>query len=114
MDFRIAAGESALKEYGGRVLRCSVEFFHPSRRIVQFRKPELAVQSMRIARDEAPAAQSLQFGMRHDRFHQPFAEGMTSIIFMDEDITDVGKDREIGNDAREAHLSFAIVHSKIQ
>ena len=42
-------------------------------------------------------------------FHQPFAEAMRAIIFVDEDIAEIGEDRVIADDARETNLLFFII-----
>lgn len=43
-----------------------------------------------------------------------FTEGLSAIIFMNEDVTEVGEDRKICDDAGKADLSFAIVNAKIE
>ena len=68
---------------------------------------------MCIAGEQAPAFQALQIGMCHDTFHQPFAKGISAIIFMDEDIAQIGKHGAVGHNAGKADLLVAIIDSKV-
>ena len=43
---------------------------------------------------------------------QPFAETVGAIIFVDEDIAEIGKDGVIADDARQTNLFVAIIDAK--
>ena len=102
------------RNYLSKSLCCAIELFHPTRGIGEFDEAELTVKSVGIACNEAPAAESLQVGMRHDAFHHPLAEGLSAIIFVDEDIAEIGKDCMISYDTRKADLFTAIVDAEVQ
>src|SRR5690242_7925288 len=53
--------------------------------ILQRLKSEFAVELVRIARNQAPAAQALQFGMLQDGFHEPPTQPATAMLLQDED-----------------------------
>src|SRR4051812_24812187 len=70
----------------------------------QGREAKLLIEELRVARDEAPAADSLQLGMIHDGAHQELAEATTAMRVENENVCDVGERSVVGDDAREADL----------
>jgi len=86
--------------------------FHPALGVAKRVPPELTIEPVRVTRRKSPAAQTLQIGVAVDSFHQPFAESVRAILFVDEDIAEISKDGVIGNDARESYLLFSIVESE--
>lgn len=95
-------------------LCCVIKFLHPSHWVGEFGETELTVKPMCVAGYKAPAAESLQVGMRHDAFHHPLAEGLSTVIFVDEDIAEIGEDCMVGDDAGKADLYRAIINAEIQ
>lgn len=75
---------------------------------------ELAVETVRVARGEGPAAQTLQVGVGHDGFDEPLAETVGAVVFVDEDIAQVGKDGVVADDAGETDLPVAVVETEDQ
>src|SRR5262245_21973440 len=51
-----------------------IMFFHPSIRIGKRAKAELLVERVCVTRNQRPAAQALQVGMRQNALHQPLGE----------------------------------------
>ena len=67
---------------------------------------------MRVARDEMPAAQALQRGMRDDGRHQLPTHALAAMRRHDEDVRDVGEHGVVGDHAREADLRAAVVRAE--
>lgn len=88
--------------------------FHPLFGVLKIVPAELTVESMRVTRGESPAAQTLQVVVTHDCFDQPLAEAMRTVVFVDENVTEIGKDRVIADDPRQADLFLAIIQAEDQ
>lgn len=67
---------------------------------------------MRVVRDQNPAAQILQVRMLHDGLHQPFAEPVGAVIFVNEDVAQIAKDRVIADDARHSDLFVSMIDAE--
>lgn len=78
--------------------------FHVRLGRFQRRKTELRIKSVRIPRQQDPAAQPLQRRMLHDALHHPLAKPMSAMRFEDKDIAEVRNGREIADDAGKAYL----------
>ena len=65
-------------------------------------KPDLAVERVRVARQEHPAPQVLQLGMRPDHLHQPEGEAPAAVRLEDEHVGEVRERRAVRDDPREA------------
>jgi len=72
----------------------------------------LLVKTMGVIRDQYPAAHFLQIGMLHDGLQQPFPQTMGAVIFVDENIAQVGEDRVIGDHSRHTDLPIAIIDAE--
>src|SRR5687768_4297553 len=86
--------------------------FHPAFGIRKRIPAELAIQSVCVTCSKSPAAQTLQIRMSMNCFHQPFAEPIGAIIFVDKDIAEIGEDGIVTDDTREADLPFIIIQTK--
>lgn len=47
-----------------------------------------------------------------DRLHQPFAQALTAVVFMDKDIAQPGERGVIADDARKTNLAGTIIDAK--
>jgi hypothetical protein len=72
----------------------------------------LFVEVVCVACGEDPAAETLQVGMGCDSLNKPFAETLRTILFVDEDIAEVGEDGVIADDARDADLLIAVIETE--
>ena len=86
--------------------------FHVPLRILRLRKASLAVQPMSIPGQQNPPAQALKFRIVSYHFHQPLAQPLTTVIFQDEHVTNVGKGSKIGDNPGEADLLTFLIHTK--
>jgi transcriptional regulator with XRE-family HTH domain len=71
-------------------------------------------EPVRISRGQNESAQTLKFGMRSDRFHQPLAEPFASVPLQDVHVAEVPEGRAVRDDAREADLPSSVVQTKAQ
>jgi hypothetical protein len=85
---------------------------HPFPDIVQCLETELPIQAMSIVGGEQPAADVAQVGMFEHGLHQPLAQTMSTKIFMNEDIAEIGDDGVIGHNPRHADLSTALIDAE--
>ena len=70
---------------------------HPLFRVLQIVPAELAVEFVRVACGESPAAQALQVGVTHHGFDQPLAETVRAIFFVNKNIAEIRKDGVIAD-----------------
>lgn len=89
-----------------------IEYLHPAIWVIESRPAELTVEAVGVAGYESPAAQALQVWMTVDGLHQPFAETLGAIIFVDEYVTKIGEDGIIADDARQTDLFFAVIEAE--
>ena len=88
--------------------------FHPPLRSPQWGETKLLVESMGIARQQAPAAQSLKPGMFHDALHQALAQALSAKLHQDKYITKIGVGRVVRDNSGKTDLLASKVHSKAQ
>src|SRR5579864_5974931 len=69
---------------------------------------------MGIAGDQAPTSQSLQPGMLHDTFHQPFSQAAGAERFQHEYVSNISVGRVVGDNASETDLLAFHIHSEAQ
>jgi len=69
---------------------------------------------MRVICGKQPAADMFQVRMFEHGLHQPLAQTMSAIIFVDEDITKISEDAKISDDTRHAYLAPVFVDTKDQ
>ena len=50
--------------------------------------------------------------MFHDGLHQPFAEPVSAVILVNEDIAQIAKDRVIADDARHSDLFVSVIDAE--
>src|SRR5262249_34186048 len=89
-----------------------IVLFHPSLRRPQASKAKLLVQSMCVARHQAPTPQSLQRRMLHYTSHQRLPDAMSSVLFQNEHVTEVRERRIVGNHTCQANLHITLICSE--
>ena len=70
------------------------------------------IKLLGIASDEAEPAHIFQIGMLQHTFNQPPPEANTAILLENKDVGEIGKGRVIGDGAREADLSLAVIEAE--
>ena len=80
----------------------------------QWSKPELFIQSVRVARHEQKHTQILQVRMIEDRPHQCLGDPTSSIFREDEHVHQIREYRPIGDHSSERHLSSIQVDAEAQ
>src|SRR5262249_16627946 len=83
----------------------TVHHLHEALRMSGSAEAELPVESMRIAREERPAPQPLQLGMRHDGGHEALPHPVAAGRLESEDVADVGEGGAVADHACEAALT---------
>src|SRR5438876_12154484 len=69
---------------------------------------ELAVELMRVPREEDPAPEALEVGLRLDGGHELFAHAAAPMGIEHEDIADIGEGRVVRDHAGKAHLLVSV------
>ena len=76
------------------------------------REAVLFVEPVRVVGDQNPAAHFLQVRMFQDGLDEPFAETVCTVIFVDEHIAQISKDRVIADNTRDPYLFLSNVDAK--
>ena len=81
-------------------------------RVFDGTEAELFVEPVGIVRDQHPAPHFSKVGVLHNGLHQPLAETMGAVVFVDEDVAEISEDRVIADDARDADLFGAVIDAE--
>jgi hypothetical protein len=98
----------------GGLVNLWIVHFHVSLGRLERREPELRVESVRIARNQAPAPESLQPRVPPDATHEQLAHSLAAEPRLDKNISNIGICRIVGDHARETNLFSSFIGSETE
>jgi hypothetical protein len=75
-------------------------------------KSELRVEPMGVFGRQRESTKTLQFGMLHDFLHQQFRDALSSVIFVNKHVAEVGKGAAVGYNSGKTDLPSLKMGSK--